>query len=69
MLRHVKAELRSGRVITEAKQTPGRVLRPHLGEKVSPLWGLKFPGALGTRKGIAADSQHKTALGIALDGF
>ena len=45
MRRHVKAVLRSGRVISEAFQILGRVSRPHQGDTVSPRRGLNIPAA------------------------
>lgn len=38
-----------------------RALCPDLGDMVSLRRGLIFGDILDTRKGIAADSQHKTA--------
>lgn len=39
----------------------GRASRPHRGDKVSPRRGLNIPATYDARKGITADSQHKTA--------
>lgn len=38
----------------------GRALSPHLGDMVSPRWGLEFPMTGDARKGVEADGQHKT---------
>lgn len=60
--RHVKAVLRSGRVITEDDEMLGRASRPRRGDKAGPRRGLNdFGDFSGVRKDIAADSQPKTA--------